>query len=391
MIKTVQRFGRIATFALSFLISLVIVRLYGTEVMGNYTYLMTIITFLILLVSFGTNQTILSSFEKSNIDKAIKVNIKLYLFTFTVLAIVTSILMYFNMILKEKDFYYLLILFSVVFIAAISNIFKYTSIVKEKVEEFYFIDIGLYLSLLICILIFSCFNIDILFTIAIAYAFYFILFYFIYKRDIHIKEILFDTKIEVSYLKNSFYSLLATAFLMLSYKFNIYYIEASYSKLELGLYVISMIIIDTIIMFLASFMLVDINKLKKSNFFYIGKYIGKYIVLSILILIFINFYGYQVLELVYNVNDRRIEEFLNIMKFTIPIILILKVIQNYFIINNKIKIYLLNGFIFFISLLIINGLNKGDILIVMHNYVYSSILVVAFSLVSFVYIKKDIV
>ena len=67
MIKTVQRFGRIATFALSFLISLVIVRLYGTEVMGNYTYLMTIITFLILLVSFGTNQTILSSFEKSNI------------------------------------------------------------------------------------------------------------------------------------------------------------------------------------------------------------------------------------------------------------------------------------------------------------------------------------
>ena len=391
MIKTVQRFGRIATFALSFLISLVIVRLYGTEVMGNYTYLMTIITFLILLVSFGTNQTILSSFEKSNIDKAIKVNIKLYLFTFTVLAIVTSILMYFNMILKEKDFYYLLILFSVVFIAAISNIFKYTSIVKEKVEEFYFIDIGLYLSLLICILIFSCFNIDILFTIAIAYAFHFILFYFIYKRDIHIKEILFDTKIEVSYLKNSFYSLLATAFLMLSYKFNIYYIEASYSKLELGLYVISMIIIDTIIMFLASFMLVDINKLKKSNFFYIGKYIGKYIVLSILILIFINFYGYQVLELVYNVNDRRIEEFLNIMKFTIPIILILKVIQNYFIINNKIKIYLLNGFIFFISLLIINGLNKGDILIVMHNYVYSSILVVAFSLVSFVYIKKDIV
>jgi len=390
MIKIVQRFGRIATFALSFLISLIIVRLYGTEVMGNYTYLMTIITFLILLVSFGSNQTILSSFEKSNVDKAIKINIKLYLFTFTLLLIIGSVLMYFNMILKEKDFYYLLILFSVVFIAAISNIFKYTSIVKEKVEEFYFIDIGLYLSLLSCISVFSYLNIDILFVIATAYTLFFILFYFIYKSEIHIKEILFDTKLEMSYLKNSFYSLLATVFLMLSYKFNIFYIEANYTKSELGLYVISMIMIDTIIMFLASFMLVDINKLKNSNFIYIGKYIGKYIALSILILIFINFYGYQVLELVYDVNDRRIEEFLNIMKFTIPVILVLKVIQNYFIINNKIKIYLLSGFIFLVSLLIINNLNRGDVYTIMYNYVYSSIIVVIFSLIFFLYSKKEV-
>jgi len=383
----VSRLGKVIILFLSMLLTMVVSRLYGVEFVGQYTYLMTILTILVLLISFGTNQSMLANFSKETIQTLVDTNIKLYLLTFICTVLGLFLLYNFEIIFDDKNIKFLVVILIISFIQAISNIFKNKCVVEDKIYLYYYYDILQYSLLILGVVIFYFLSYDdLLYILLSIYIFFSVIILFLNKSLINFAGIIrANTKKE--YFTSSFLVFVSTLFLTLSHKYNVFIYESKYSEEILGLYVIAMFLIDGIVLFLASLMFADINKFKEANTSFILKYSARYLFVSVLMIVFIDLFGYKLLQVIYHVSDPRLEIILSIIKYSVVVVLILKIIQNYFIMNKLYKYYLFNSIVFIFTLMMANYLNRGTFEYVLYNYL--SALLVTTMLAVFLYSTID--
>jgi hypothetical protein len=145
-----------------------------------------------------------------------------------------------------------------------------------------------------------------------------------------------------------------------------------------------MFLIDGITLFLASVMFADINRFKNASGSFLLKYTGKFLLASLIVTLVVDIVGYKLLEMVYKVNDKEVEEMLNIMKYSISIVLVLKIVQNYFIMNKLYAYYLYNSVVFITFLVVSNYFHKGYFESVLYNYLFSLFVTTVFAIILYI-------
>jgi len=379
--RVVNRVGRIIILLLSTAISILLSRLYGVEVVGQYTYLMTTITILVLLISFGTNQSMLANFSKDTVKELISTNIKLYFLTFFSVFLVVFVLYKAEMIFKSKELSFVLLILTLSFLQAISNIFKKRFIVEDKIYIYYYFDIVQYLLLISGIVTFYLLGYSkMVYILLSVYLLFSTIVLWLSRKDISFANII-TSVIKKEYFTASFLVFVSSLFLTLAYKYSIFIYEADFSKSTLGYYAVVMFLIDGITLFLASVMFADINRFKNASSSFLLKYTGKFLLVALIVTLVVDVVGYKLLEMVYQVNAKEVEDMLNIMKYSISIVLVLKIVQNYFIMNKLYAYYLYNSIVFITFLFVSNYFYKGYFESVLYNYIISLFVTTVFSIV----------
>lgn len=384
----IARTGRIIILLLSIAISILMSRLYGVEMVGQYTYLMTTITILVLLIVFGTNQSILSNFSKETIPELVGTNIKLYIFTFSSIFFLTMALHEVGLVFDDKSQLFIFLVLIISFLQSITNIFKSSFVVEDKIHLYYYMDMLQYLLIIAGIVLFYIFGYkQIVYMLLYVYIIFGTVIIWINRKNISLINTVKST-IKKEYFISSFVMFISTLLLMLSYKYNIFIFEEDFSKEILGYYAIVMFLIDGITLFLVSIMFADINKFKNAENVFLLWYIGKFMLVSLIVIGFVDLFGYKLLQMVYHVSALEVKEMLSIMKYSIGVVILLKIVQNYFLMNKLYKYYLVNAISFIAILLLVNYFNAGTFENVLFNYITSLCATTLFAIMLYTKVRQ---
>lgn len=343
MIATIARYGRLITLPASFVVTLVLSRHHGTEAVGQYTYLMSIIGLASLFSVFGTGQSMWAANFFQSPEESLRVNI--------LITIATSIFVSGGLFIAWKlsilpptwGPQLITICISSTFIAAINMCLKNYHLFRGRMDLSYTNDIALY-ALLIAGFSATCYfgHQDIPSVILLALLGTVIMF----SAPYHIVTALTNrSPVSLAYLQSSAITMVGGFLGLMSYRIVYLVIGRIFDEASLGYFALVATTCDACILLISSMMIGDLRKIKDGHDEILRPLLRKQILLSASASLAIIIVGPQIISTAYNVDASQITGFIWPAGLSIILTVTYKYIQNILLLQNGTNAYFTSNFI----------------------------------------------